>query len=101
MGSANQWCRINLSVPMRMYTQFFTTESGYDFLYVDGQPYSGSVGPPRGRPVMSSVTWTSDHSVPKRGWKVCFGEWTGANDTSDGWYSTGSNRYSLRLHAGS
>jgi hypothetical protein len=50
----------------------FSTESGYDKLTVNGMAYSGSAGPQGVTPTPSvNITWLSDGSVTKAGWKIC------------------------------
>jgi len=49
----------------------FDTESGYDFLTMsDGVEYSGTSAPPSGT-YSGVITWASDYSVTKSGWKLC------------------------------
>ena len=57
----------------------FSTERGYDKVTVNGVQYSGVqysgvqyIGPtgPNGV-VASSMTWSSDGSVVRPGWKIC------------------------------
>jgi len=58
----------------------FDTEDGYDYLWVNGHGYSGADGPAGVTPT-SSITWSSDSSVMKSGWKMCLG-WA-ADGSSD------------------
>merc|ERR1719277_2445086 len=55
---------------VRLNVLEFDTESGYDFLTVNDQQYSGNIGPDD---VLATGTihWTSDYSVTKRGWVIC------------------------------
>jgi len=48
----------------------FNTESGYDFLIMGGRSYSGTSGPSSG-PFSGTISWSSDYSVTKSGWKLC------------------------------
>merc|ERR1712003_316677 len=48
----------------------FNTESGYDFLIVGGASYSGTSGPANGS-YNGDITWSSDYSVTRSGWKLC------------------------------
>lgn len=56
------------AVPIQVSS--FETESRYDFLVVNGVQYSGTAGPfgvvPNG-----DITWASDSTVTKSGWKLC------------------------------
>jgi hypothetical protein len=47
----------------------FSTEHVYDKVTVNGVQYSGSTGPDG--VVASSMTWWSDGSVVRDGWKIC------------------------------
>merc|ERR1711957_673199 len=93
----HQWCRIDVSGPIFMHTDFFQTEARYDELTVNGHIYSGNSGnnAPPSTIVNGPITWTSDGGVEARGWKVCFGgsappssdPWS---PSSDPWNSTNS-----------
>lgn len=48
----------------------FNTEYRYDFLTVGGVRYHGTSGPPVGTDP-GTVTWSSDYSVVRSGWKIC------------------------------
>jgi len=52
----------------------FTTEAGYDKLTVGRTQYSGTVGP-QGVIVVEAdvISWSSDSSVVRSGWKICLG----------------------------
>lgn len=57
-----------LSVPIRV--ERFKTESAHDYLIVNGKHYSGSAGPNDITPT-ASISWTTDSSVVKSGWRLC------------------------------
>jgi len=48
----------------------FNTESRYDILTMGGTGYSGTSGPPSG-PYSGVISWASDYSVVKSGWRLC------------------------------
>ena len=54
--------------PLAVY--HFDTESGYDKLYVNGVAHEGSGDGPLAVSA-STMTWSSDGSVTKTGWKIC------------------------------
>ena len=66
---SNQACTFQAS-GIFMKSVDFQTESGYDKLTVNTQTYSGNIGPAAVH-VTGSMSWTSDDSVQKRGWKIC------------------------------
>lgn len=49
----------------------FNTEANYDKLYINGNIYHGTDGPPDGIVPTTDITWSSDQSVTKTGWKLC------------------------------
>jgi len=51
---------------------YFHTERDYDKLYVNGETYHGLSGACGVAP-SSLLTWTSDGSLGKSGWKICLG----------------------------
>merc|ERR1719203_322728 len=64
----NEECSLELyDVPISF--DAFSTESGYDILFMGAQ-YSGTSGPPSGS-YTGSVSWSSDYSVVSTGWKMC------------------------------
>jgi len=66
----NQECEVVLGGDVSLSVEAFSTESGFDYLYVGGSRYSGSNGPSSG--VYSGViSWSSDYSVSRGGWKLC------------------------------
>ena len=55
----------------------FSTEADsayhYDYLTINGQPYSGNTGPGNVAVTAGSTfTWQSDHSTTNDGWTVCW-----------------------------
>jgi len=65
----NEACTISVfNVPLA--TEAFDTESRYDFLRAGGVGYSGSSGPPNGV-YDGTITWSSDYSVTRSGWRLC------------------------------
>jgi len=66
----NEACTITLW-GVSLATEAFNTESRYDWLSVaGGDRYSGSSGPPNGD-YTGTITWSSDYSVTKSGWRLC------------------------------
>jgi len=65
----NEACTIN-AFNVALTVDAFNTESRYDFLDIGGQSYSGTSGPPSGT-YSGDITWASDYSVVKSGWKLC------------------------------
>ena len=51
----------------------FATESGYDYLTIEGQRYTDGAGPSE---VLlqagATITWYSDHSTVAAGWTICW-----------------------------
>jgi len=66
----NQVCQVTLYGDVSISVDAFNTESRYDYLTMGGTRYSGTSGPSSG--VYSGViTWSSDYSVTRSGWKLC------------------------------
>jgi subtilisin family serine protease len=66
----NQVCQVTLYGDVSISVDAFNTESRYDYLTIGGTRYSGTSGPSSG--VYSGViTWSSDYSVTRSGWKLC------------------------------
>merc|ERR1719384_1694293 len=63
-------CSIELYGEIALSTDAFNTESRYDWLTAGGTRYSGTSGPRSGS-YTGSITWSSDYSVTKSGWKLC------------------------------
>eukprot|EP00928_Gymnodinium_smaydae_P052825 TRINITY_DN3697_c0_g1_i4.p1 TRINITY_DN3697_c0_g1~~TRINITY_DN3697_c0_g1_i4.p1 ORF type:complete len:2404 (-),score=413.62 TRINITY_DN3697_c0_g1_i4:118-7329(-) len=57
------------SAPIEM--KYFNTESGFDKLFVNGQAYQGAIAEGTTVTTSSEMTWTSDGSVQRKGWKLC------------------------------
>jgi len=62
-------CTIN-ALGVDLTVDAFNTESNYDYLSMDGKQYSGTSGPPSGMHT-GEISWSSDISVTKSGWKLC------------------------------
>jgi len=71
--SVNQGCSISVQENGKAISVgSFQTERNYDKLFVNGEAFSGSNGPAGKVPTTGlPITWTSDHSVPSAGWKIC------------------------------
>jgi len=65
----NEECSITAQ-EVALTVDAFSTESGYDFLSVNGVRYSGTSGPTSGT-YTGSISWSSDYSVVQTGWKLC------------------------------
>lgn len=71
----NAACSMTASAAGKLVIEDFKTEPEFDTLTLNGQVYSG--GPEllwaeqSGKSVVGVVTWTSDESVGKNGWKLC------------------------------
>merc|ERR1711924_229235 len=64
-------CVIAVNVDkMAFVTEPFATEWGYDTLTINGQVYSGSIGPTFVWP-MGAIVWTSDFEQSSKGWRLC------------------------------
>jgi hypothetical protein len=75
----NDACTIEVTAEqgMKLSVLQFNTESGYDYLNVNGNDYSGSenevVGPIESLVATGTITWSSDFCTPSEGWKICHG----------------------------
>ncbi|CAJ1356837.1 unnamed protein product [Effrenium voratum] len=69
---AQEHCRLEieeaLAGPLRVTD--FNTERRHDFLTINGKAYSGTEGP-QGVVPHGDIEWRSDHSISKRGWRLC------------------------------
>ena len=65
-----QQCSVQLTGRFNVEFEAFDTESRYDFLFAGGSSYSGTSGPPTG-PYSGTITWFSDYSVTRSGWRMC------------------------------
>ena len=85
---SNERCTIRVLRAGRLGTTgMFSTESGFDYLTINGQRYEGSSGPNNVAVAAgSSFTWYSDGSEVRTGWTVCL---SGCAD----YIQVGSERY--------
>jgi len=65
----NEGCTIS-AYDVALTVDAFNTESRYDILNMGGRAYSGTSGPASGT-YSGVISWTSDYSVTKSGWKLC------------------------------
>merc|ERR1719211_806894 len=63
-------CTVQLYGDVSLRFEAFNTEARYDILTVGGTGYSGTSGPASGS-YSGRMSWASDYSVTKTGWKVC------------------------------
>jgi hypothetical protein len=76
-------CTITFSAPSVYLTASdpFSTESGYDYLYVNGDPYNtAGTATVQGSSwtytdAVSSLWWTSDFYLTNTGWELCVTSW--------------------------
>ena len=66
----HEGCDISVVDAAKMEVEDFNVEGGYDFLVVDGTKFSGS-SQPQGVQPKTGISWSSDYSVTKTGWKIC------------------------------
>jgi hypothetical protein len=66
----NQQCSVELYGAIPLSVSAFDTERSYDVLSVGGRYYSGTSGPANGA-YSGTMTWSSDFSVTRSGWKLC------------------------------
>ena len=70
----NQTCKIAVNSPTVLSVNAFSTESGYDVLNVNGVSYSGSTSPNNVVVAAgSAISWASDASFTRTGFRVCTG----------------------------
>jgi hypothetical protein len=69
----NQKCTIEIDAANAapISVEYFNTEWYFDYLLIDGRKYSGSRRRPSGKTPSSTIVWSSDFSVTRRGWKLC------------------------------
>jgi len=78
-------CIIEGPVPpggLKLETDHFNTQSGFDFLTVNDERFSGTDGPGTMEFALGTnvnMSWRSDGSVTSSGWKICFGNGTERN----------------------
>merc|ERR1719433_2089593 len=63
-------CTVQLYGDVSLRFEAFNTEARYDILTVGGTGYSGTSGPASGS-YSGRISWASDYSVVRSGWKVC------------------------------
>jgi len=70
----NQQCTITVASAGTINVDTFNTETRYDKLTIAGTVYMGSSGP-EGLSVSAGdqLSWSSDTSATRAGWKLCFG----------------------------
>jgi hypothetical protein len=72
-------CTIEITAEqgMKLSVMQFSTEHGFDYLYVNGNGYSGDesqvVDDIEALVATNAITWSSDGSVEGHGWKICHG----------------------------
>lgn len=82
--SINGSCEFVICSAQTMEVVHFNTEQGFDYVYVNGNAYSGTIGPSNQIPSMgSTITWTSDYSVQKKGWEICASGYLTSNVVGD------------------
>merc|ERR1719189_3180063 len=65
----NEQCNLELYGDISISVEAFSTEASYDILTMGGSSYSGTSGPPSGS-YSGSISWASDYSVTRSGWKL-------------------------------
>lgn len=66
-----QSCTLSLPQPSVVRVTFFSTEDGFDEMYVNGDAYSGQSIAGTKMVVWTNITWASDDSVTGDGWQLC------------------------------
>lgn len=66
-----QSCTLSLPQPSVVRVTFFSTEDGFDEMYVNGYAYSGQSIAGTKMVVWTNITWASDDSVTGNGWQLC------------------------------
>eukprot|EP00729_Bicosta_minor_P027485 gene27485-3519_t len=69
---SNQVCTITAPLLSKIEVISFTTESGYDWLTVNGDKYEGTSGPTNVVLTSAQITWRSDGNTELSGWSICF-----------------------------
>mmetsp|Transcript_19269 Transcript_19269/g.51468 ORF Transcript_19269/g.51468 Transcript_19269/m.51468 type:complete len:803 (-) Transcript_19269:275-2683(-) len=67
---ANDFCEVDVLYPSTLAVKDFSTEVFSDKLSVDGQGFSGLVGPEHVE-ATSRITWTTDDTNQEKGWHIC------------------------------
>ena len=68
----DQQCRITGLPPVPLVVVTFDTEENYDKITVNGIAYSGTTGPAGIVPVDGAVNWSSDYTIARGGWEICW-----------------------------
>ena len=76
----NQQCSVELFGNIDVGFQAFNTERRYDVLMAGGSSYSGASGPAHGAYTVT-ITWSSDYSFAKSGWRICRSDGAGSPPT--------------------
>ncbi|CAK0868359.1 unnamed protein product [Prorocentrum cordatum] len=61
---------VNVDKISHVTADTFSTEWGYDVLKINGQTYSGTLGPSSVKP-LGPIVWTSDFESALNGWRLC------------------------------
>jgi len=61
---------VNVETIFFVTAEPFDTEWGYDTLLINGQTYSGNMGPDFVWP-LDAIVWTSDFEGSAKGWRLC------------------------------
>ena len=64
----HQDCLVTLNDEVYFSVAAFNTESGFDFLKMNGTRYSGTIARPIGTHA-GTISWNADYSVSSSGWK--------------------------------
>jgi len=72
--------RVDIAAIGPLNVESFQTEHHYDKLKLNGRSYSGSQGPNNVVP-SGDITWSSDYSVKRSGWKICAGSTASSTST--------------------
>ena len=68
----NAACTISILRVEELSAEGFHTEEGYDFVYVQGNEFTGESGPQSVSVFPGDeITWASDGSVNDVGWRIC------------------------------
>jgi len=75
----NEECTVELFGDIPLRTEAFSTVSGFwnDYLRIGRKKWSGSSGPPNGT-YTGTISWSTDNSFVKSGWKLCRTDWPDA-----------------------
>ena len=68
----NRNCKYKVTAPTKLIVHNFVTESGYDWVYVKGNRYTGSSNPNNVQlQTNDQLQWYTDYSVTRSGFKIC------------------------------